>query len=308
MAGDWIKMRTDISIDPRVIVMAETLRTKPEFQAWCFGQKCDIGVTQRAATCVVIAALLKVWGLARSQGKIVGDRDEDILLQPASLTTLDVIADLTGFGDAMQSVGWAEPKDAIGVMFPNCAKHIYSPDEIKRKKDTKRQREHRGQKCDKERDKGCDMSRDCHKKVAPTITNNHTGHIGSKEPPPSKARRNGGGSLKMVWGKRFTAQDLMDDSKLDVLFGAVVRCGFAHDTDEDRQRFAALVFNIRRQNAKQPFGLLTTVIQGGVKNKFVREGDPTNWRNRADDADHDRARRALKQLDGIDGSAAEEAS
>lgn len=295
MAGDWVKMRTDLAIDPRVIVIADVLRGSPEFHNWCCdirGQICDMSVTQRVTTCIVVASLLKVWGLARSQGKVDND---DIEVKPASLSTIDVISDVPGFGKAMESVGWAKVESVTAVRFPNCVRHIFSPDEIKRLKDAERQRGHR-------RDKERDVSHICHKKVAPTITNNHTGHNGSKEPPPSNARRNGGGSLKMVWGKRFTVQDLMDNSKLDVFFGAVVRCGFAHDTDEDRQRFAALVMNIRRQNAKQPFGLLTTVIQGGVKNKFVREGDQTNWRNRADDDDHDRARRALKQLDGIEGS------
>jgi hypothetical protein len=111
------------------------------------------------------------------------------------------------------------------------------------------------------------------------------------------------GFRKVHWWKGLSEPDLADDSKIDVLFGAVVAAGYANDTPEDRQRFAALVFSIRRAKAKKPFGLMTSVLEGKVKNDYAPEGPgQTDWRNRAKESDHDSARRALKQLDGI-GSA-----
>lgn len=297
MAGDWIKMRTDLAIDHRVILMAESLRSSPDFQAWCCGQSCDRGVTQRAAIYVVVAALLKVWGMARTQGKIVGDDSSDVLITPSSLLAIDVVSDLPGFGAAMESVRWAKVEAGPSVRLPDCVRHIYSQDEVKRMKDAKRQQLHR-------RDKACDVSQgvsqDCHTKVAPTITTNHTGHNGIKRHHHStiSARSNGDGVKKMNWGKSRNEQDLFDDSKLDELFGAVVANGFAYDSDEDRVRFVALVLNIRRgRKAKNRFGILTRSLEGQVKSNYP--SGSKDWRSRPEDADRDAARALLKSLDGI---------
>lgn len=109
----------------------------------------------------------------------------------------------------------------------------------------------------------------------------------------------GSGFLNVDWWKGFEDSDLADDSKLDVLFGAVVAAGYAHDTPEDRQRFAALVIYVRRQAAKKPFGLFTRIVDGKSKSKFSKRPD---WRARATDADHDDARRLLRKLDAEDAA------
>lgn len=291
MAGDWVKMRTDLAIDPRVIVIADVLGSSPEFRKWCCdnrGQICDIGVTQRVAIYVVVSALLKVWGLARSQGKVELD---DIVVKPASLATIDVVSEVPGFGKALESVDWAKTESGPAVRFPNCVRHIFSPDEIKRLKDAERQRGHR-------RDKERDVSRECHKEVAPTIPipiPNSTSK--SKGPSPSSAPTNGNGDgvRVMQWGKTRSESDLLDDSKIDDLFGVVVANGFAHDSDEDRQRFFALVVNIRRQESSNRIGLLTRILEGKARSKFTKSKD---WRARATDEDLKRARQALRALDG----------
>ncbi len=109
----------------------------------------------------------------------------------------------------------------------------------------------------------------------------------------------GTGFLNVEWWKGFEDSDLKDDSKLDVLFGAVVAAGYAHDTAEDRQRFTALVIYARRQEAKKPFGLFTRIVDGKSKSKFAKRAD---WRSRATDADHDASRKLLRKLDAEDVS------
>jgi len=128
-----------------------------------------------------------------------------------------------------------------------------------------------------------------------------------EELPPSE-RAEGRGSLKMIWGRKVDEGELFLDDKIDVLFGQVVACGFA--TEADRERFAALLVNVRRQKVKknadgktERVGLLTAIIEGRIWNKFVERGaNPRDWRNRAIERDRDEARRILKRLDGI-GSA-----
>lgn len=129
-----------------------------------------------------------------------------------------------------------------------------------------------------------------------------------EEQPPPQARASGGGCLKMIWGRKVDEKELFDDGKIDVLFGQVVRCGFA--TEVDRERFAALVVNLRRQKVKpnadgkvERIGLLTAIIEGRVENKFVEaKANPRDWRNRALECDRDEARQILKRLEGIGSS------
>lgn len=110
--------------------------------------------------------------------------------------------------------------------------------------------------------------------------------------PKDPGRRSGFSEVN--WWKGFEDSDLKNDSKIDVLFGAVVAAGYAHDTPEDRQRFTALVIYIRRQDANKPFGLFTRIVEGRANSKFAKRAD---WRSRATDADHDASRRLLRNLD-----------
>jgi hypothetical protein len=290
MAEAWVKMRQTLAKDPRVIRMATTLRRSPEFQEWAVGQSCDISVTQSVTVCVTVASLLQVWSVARMQGKADGD---DLVLKHSTLDTIDELAGVPGFGKVMESVEWAQVEAESLLRFPRCLPHMLSPDERARELAAERKRIQR----DKERDKSRDTSRPCPTNVTPREQNNREEKI-VKGPSPStiSARPNGDCASVMQWGKTRDDADLLNDSKIDELFGTVVACGFAHDTDEDRQRFAALVFNLRRQGSAK-FGLLTRILEGRVKSKFAKS---TDWKIRATEADHDRARRALKALDGLE--------
>jgi hypothetical protein len=94
MAGDWIKMRTNLDTDPRVIEIATRLR---------------IGELQ------VVGMLWKVWSWADAHtldGNAIRVTD----------VTLDRFTLVTGFADALRKVGWLEGRDGL-LTFPRFAEH-----------------------------------------------------------------------------------------------------------------------------------------------------------------------------------------
>ncbi len=116
MQADWIKMRTDLYRDPKVIGMADHLMQSGGHLARHVSQLCqrDMTVTRNVTRCAVVGGLVAVWGVLRHRGNRVGD---DLLVPNCSDAVLDDIADVPGFGEAMCSVGWAiETED--GVILP----------------------------------------------------------------------------------------------------------------------------------------------------------------------------------------------
>jgi hypothetical protein len=94
MAGDWIKMRTNLDTDPRVIDIATRL---------------GIGELQ------VVGMLWKVWSWADAHtldGNAIRVTD----------VTLDRFTLVTGFADALRKVGWLEGRDGL-LSFPRFAEH-----------------------------------------------------------------------------------------------------------------------------------------------------------------------------------------
>ena len=94
MAGDWIKMRTDLLTSPKVVRMASALKAD-RFR--------------------IAGGLLSVWSLFDSHSL-------DGLLSGYSLETLDDLAAWPGFSAAMESVGWLEQNDQ-GLELPRFTDH-----------------------------------------------------------------------------------------------------------------------------------------------------------------------------------------
>ena len=94
MAGDWIKMRTNLDTDPRVIEMAFSLGI-PELH--------------------VIGLLWKVWAWA-DQHTLDGNALR------VTCVTLDRFTAVTGFADALRKVGWLDGRDGL-LSFPRFAEH-----------------------------------------------------------------------------------------------------------------------------------------------------------------------------------------
>jgi hypothetical protein len=163
MAGDWIKMRTDLYRDPKVCVMADLLMDPKGALSRDVSRDmmCDMAVTRNVTRNAVVGALVSVWGVLRHRGKRLAD---DLVIKNATTAVIDDIADLPGFSEAMTSVGWVvETKE--GFVFPRFFEdfNVDPADEIKAKA-AARQRRHRAEKSSSATD---NMSRDCHVTVTP---------------------------------------------------------------------------------------------------------------------------------------------
>lgn len=131
MAFDWVKMRTDLYRDPKVIVMADLLGA-------------ELGVTLRNVTRnAVVGALVSIWGVVRHQGH---DENTDSRLENIALEIIDDITNLPGMGKAMAAVGWVEV-DSQGLLFPRFyEKFNTDPADEEKKKNRERQRRFRERK------------------------------------------------------------------------------------------------------------------------------------------------------------------
>lgn len=142
MAGDWIKMRTDLYRDPKVCAIADELMDSDGELARYVSQntQSDMSVTRNVMRNAAVGALLSVWGVMRIRGKRSGD---DLVCRGVSLAVVDDIAELQGFGDAMRAVGWVYEQDGT-LVFPRFFdEHNTDPAEAARQKNADRQRRFR---------------------------------------------------------------------------------------------------------------------------------------------------------------------
>lgn len=162
MAVDWIKIRTDLSRDPKVCVIADALLDPSGTLAGHVLTNCgrEICVTRDVMRCATGGALATLWGVTRHAGKRDGD---DMILPKAKLSVLDDISGLPGLGPAMESVGWAKV-DERGVIFPRFFSEFnVSPgakDEDAKAKARERSRRYRAKKAQEERHAHGDVTGD----------------------------------------------------------------------------------------------------------------------------------------------------
>lgn len=117
MGLDWIKMRTDLYRDPKVCVMADILMDPSKDLGRYVDQncQCEMAVTRNVMRNAVCGALISVWGVIRHQGHRNGD---DLVVSGVTLSVVDDIADLPGFGYAMWQAGWVNDEQQEGLIFP----------------------------------------------------------------------------------------------------------------------------------------------------------------------------------------------
>lgn len=124
MAGDWIKMRRGLRHDPKVIAIARHLSARRDFMNWwsdpvrvtCHANVTEI-VTFANVTRVTVCALLDVWAALNETVKMDGVAPFMVLQD------IDDIAEIPGFGEAMESVGWVRVLESEGLGFPNFGEH-----------------------------------------------------------------------------------------------------------------------------------------------------------------------------------------
>lgn len=124
MAGDWIKMRRGLRHDPKVIAMARTLAADRQFMAWwtdpqqmaCRHIVTEV-VTFANVTRVTVCGLLDVWAALNNT------LSDDCTAAFMTLQDLDDIAEIPGFGNAMEQVGWVTQLETGGLEFQNFNEH-----------------------------------------------------------------------------------------------------------------------------------------------------------------------------------------
>lgn len=121
MPGEWIKMRGTLLASPKVIAISRHLQGVREFRDWLTpgggGPMNGQIVSDEASRCVTVALLLRVWSTAREHGVFDG---EDLIFPCIGVVDIDEIAGVSGFGEAMNRVGWAYSKGKKGgVVLPN---------------------------------------------------------------------------------------------------------------------------------------------------------------------------------------------
>jgi len=184
MAGDWIKMRTDLYRDPKVIVMANLLGQKDSHLSRHVNQfmQRDMSVTSNVTRCAVVGALVAVWGVARHQGHRDGD---DLIIRGVNSILLDDLSELPGFGDVMTEVGWAVDTDA-GLLFPKFfAENNVDPEDQKREQAALRKRRQRERE---QRDNERDVARDKSVTVTHREEKSREEYSSSYVPPESEAK------------------------------------------------------------------------------------------------------------------------
>ena len=145
MAGDWIKMRTDIYRDPKVCVISDILIDGESELAGYVNQLTQraMTVTRNVTRCATVGALVTVWGVMRHRGTRVGD---DLSVTGVTPGIIDDIADMPGFGAAMVHVGWVLPSEN-GIVFPNFfAEYNAEPTHLPKTKAAERQAKYRRNK------------------------------------------------------------------------------------------------------------------------------------------------------------------
>ena len=167
MSSSWIKIRTDLHTDPKVIEMARRL----EYMTNAEPDKAVTFVTIQRVTChnwrhVIVGCLCQLWGVLRQRGKREGD---DLVLKNATLNTIDDIVLLDGFGDAVEHVGWVVELDEDhfkSLIFYNFFSEYNSdPNDDRRTKDAERKRRQRER--ERSRDTPVTESQHSHGTVTP---------------------------------------------------------------------------------------------------------------------------------------------
>jgi hypothetical protein len=139
LAGDWIKMRGNLSTNPKVLriaaILEESKAVGKQLTTGFSGALSEI-VTRDVTRDITLASLLRVWAAANehtTDGLWVGMHPED----------LDHIAGVPGFGEAMVLVGWAiYNKDTDSTQLPNFLEHN-APAKYGRSSGAERQKRYR---------------------------------------------------------------------------------------------------------------------------------------------------------------------
>jgi len=113
MAGDWIKMRIDLTTHPKVVRILSAICPQNVREISANGPH---NVRERSDRLRVVGGLHAVWG-------IFDTHSEDGILLGYSLDALDNAIGWAGFSAAMTTVGWLSVRDDGGLEMPEFEAH-----------------------------------------------------------------------------------------------------------------------------------------------------------------------------------------
>ena len=168
MAGDWIKMRTSLITNPKVNGVARALEDSCDVSrvlSTGFNGPMSEIVTRNVMRHVTVSSLLIVWGAAN-------EHTENGVFKNADLSDIDDMVGIPGFGQALESVGWAEyDSQENTVTLPNFSEYNTSSASrgASSKSAAQRQKAYRERKKSQESDVTRDVTRD----VTSDVTRDH---------------------------------------------------------------------------------------------------------------------------------------
>ena len=142
MVGISINMSASLKTHPKVNEIAALIEGPPdsgsEVDVSVGGQRSSL-LTRNFTRCITVTALLSIWGAAK-------EYSSDGVFRNVDLSYLDVLAEFSGFGEAMAAVGWAVyDADEHCVILTTDNDDVASDDEIKSSA-AERQRRYRERK------------------------------------------------------------------------------------------------------------------------------------------------------------------
>ncbi len=140
---DWIKMRANLTTDPRVLAMADSLSETARDYVLKKEARDLLGVTppvtRDVMRDVVIASLHRIWACAN-------EHTTDGVFRHCSLDYLDSISFVPGFGAAMAAAGWAVfDAESRSITLPNFLEYN-APSKAKADSHSERQKRYRERK------------------------------------------------------------------------------------------------------------------------------------------------------------------
>jgi len=168
--ADWIKMRSSLLTNPKVIRMARVLLADQRFLAWLCPCR-DASVTRDETVTdrhVPVVTRIVVGGLLASWSAVNDTAARDGVVRHASSRDIDESAGIPGFGKALIAVDWLEElPDEDGVRFVNFEEHNSPQKErsLTAKTAAERQAEYRARKkaeadASRKSDESSDVTRD----------------------------------------------------------------------------------------------------------------------------------------------------
>jgi hypothetical protein len=220
LMADWIKMRSSLLTNPKVIRMARALLQDPEFMEWMCPGFCvtsDESVTKRhvpVVTRIVVGALLPTWSAVNDTAA------RDGVVRHAASRDIDETAGVPGFGKALMAVEWLkELPDARGVQFINFEEHNSPQKEraLTAKSSAERQAEYRARKkSDAKALHNGDAAHNGERDVTGDVTSDGREEKSREEknntPPPP----NGGGTVKA--GKKSRSAKKVGETRVPATF------------------------------------------------------------------------------------------